>query len=215
MDKKKLLDEATQKFNADEKQKKQRGRPRKGTNRELAATKVPSGDKPAALEEGTRAYRVSQLLLEGNSIEQVAEILSINRANVMQIVRNSLGEMYESAGTILLNWVTLSILRTEEMQRMLWESIKDDDGKIQLSVLTSIRDNLRLQKEIVGLFASTMAKEKAVGEINSTLPASSKLYHQGVIELNKKYQDGGTTRPAEIVVLDDVILDGIPDREHD
>lgn len=208
-------------------EKRKRGRPpgkRKG-NGTSSAPILSRGDlakKNETLDlmnEKTRAYQIYKLMLQGYTIQDVAEKLCIEEATVDKLVSLAVQQADKSIASLATNYVSMSIARLEVVIRGYMVHIAKDvqeENILDHRSAKELRDTIRLEGEILGVFSAK--KDSGAGSttvnVNNTIIGGSDLYKRGLAEMQIE-QFGDTIYPDSAILdprikaLDDALPDGL------
>lgn len=162
---------------------------------------------PALLDEGTRVYQIAEMLKSGKSVHEIATFYGIPDASVIRLIRAAVARIYEDAAPIILNYVALSMMRTEHMIDTLWDKLLDGDGNPNDSVYARLQNLIDQQQRIIKTMSGGSSADSSA--FKETLASHSKLYEEATKALNDKYQGGFIEREEGISDMDDVLDGGV------
>lgn len=163
--------------------KKQRKPPvRKGNNKLLATEKKPSGDLPAMVEDGTRAWTIATELRAGTSLHDISEKYGISMQMIRDTMAAAISEIYEEAGPISLNYAMITITRLEYMINTLWKKlVKEADGIPNDTLYARLQSLFEQQARVYTLIPRQNNPDQV---FEATISSNSSLYKQGNKDMN-------------------------------
>lgn len=179
---------------------------RKGNNKHLAAEKKPSGKLPAALEEGTRAYAIAEMIKNGMSVQEIKTTYGLSKAAINQVMNEAVQSLQEDAAPIILNYVVITVTRLESMIALIFDKLLDNEGFPNDGTFERVQSLMRQQQEVIAILAPKKGDQgnRNVNIFSQTIIGGGTLYETAVRDINQKLLGGGVSdRETEISDLDD------------
>lgn len=185
--------------------KQRKPRARKGNNPLLAAEKKAEPGIPELVSEGTRAYEIAKMIEKGMTVHQIAEKYGFDEATIKRTMALAVEKIHEAAAPIIMNWVAVTINRTEHMLSKLYDQLTDRNDRINDTIYDRMQKIIDQQQRVLELLVKKSGKEDKSGDtynFNQTIVTSSPLYKEGNQAIGQFRAGSQPDREAEISDLD-------------
>ena len=156
----------------------------------------PTTDLKPKFELATRTHQAHELLLQGLTIQAIADSMGCTEENVRILLGKAMQRLTAEAQSMREQWETVTLHRTEALFNMIMRPLTrateaNPDIPPPKGMISEALQVLKFQREVLALgTASTKDDSKTVNNnltINQTLVASSDLYTEALASAQQEF----------------------------
>lgn len=145
---------------------------------------------PAVFIEQTRAYEIFQLMLQGKSIQEIANQIGTPEEGIRRTISNERLKLTAGMQEMQEQFMGITYARTEWLISKVFPLIESQAvaGQVDKNLIKIALDIMKFQTEVV-LPSKIDSKSSADVVINQTFVAGSNMYEEAMTQMHSEYLD--------------------------